>query len=122
VSAPAPPPAAPATPELAAARQARRELEELRAAPPRNPMPAPPAIRDPVAACVWATVALIACLVTPAVALAGFAAYGLWVYAAAWRAGLRRTDCALRDPRLVMLYLGILAACGAVAAVVRLLR
>ena len=31
----------------------------------------------------------------------------------AWRAGLRKSDCILRDPRLVMLYLGTLAAAGA---------
>jgi hypothetical protein len=34
-------------------------------------------------------------------------------YRRAWRAGLRRSDCLLRDPRLVMLYLGLLAAAGA---------
>ena len=45
--------------------------------------------------------------------LAFFAARALLAYRRAWRAGLRRSDCILRDLRLVMLYLGILAAAGA---------
>lgn len=39
---------------------------------------------------------------------------GLWAYANAWRQGLRRSKCFLRDPRLVMGYLGVAFALGLV--------
>jgi hypothetical protein len=35
---------------------------------------------------------------------------------------LRRSDCILRDPRLVMLYLGLVAAAGVASTVLRVLR
>jgi len=99
------------TPELAAARQAREAQAALAATRPPLPVPAPPAV-DPVATCVWTTVALLAWLLSPPLAVAGFAAFGLWAYARAWRAGLRQSDCILRDPRLVMLYLALALLAG----------
>lgn len=102
--------------ELAAARRAREAQAALQAAsaePRRIPPPAPPAIADPLKFCVWTTVALLAWIVTPAVVVAFFGTQGVLAYRRAWKAGLRRSDCVLRDPRLVMAYLGILALAGA---------
>jgi hypothetical protein len=109
------------TPDRAAARQAREAQAALaaqstralaaQAAQPR-PIP-PPAIPDPLPFCVYATVALLAWILTPAAVLAFFAARGFLAYRRAWCAGLRQSECILRDPRLVMLYLGILATAGA---------
>jgi hypothetical protein len=62
-------------------------------------------------------VALLAWALTPALAVAGFGAAGLWAYARALRAGLRQSDRVLRDPRLVMLYLGLAALAGIVKSV-----
>jgi hypothetical protein len=95
------------SPELAAARRAREEqAARVAAGEGLSPIP-PPAVRDPLAYCVWATVALLAWLLSPPLIVAVFGGVGLWAYARAWRAGLRRSDCILRDPRLVMLYLGL---------------
>ena len=49
---------------------------------------------------------------TPALVAAVFGFLGLYAYVRAWRAGLRRSDCVLGDPRLVMLYLGLLGTAG----------
>ncbi len=100
------------SPELQAARRAR-EAQAARVASGHPPAPMPPPIADPVSFCVWTTVALLAWIFTPPATVAVFAAFGLWAYARAWRAGLRRSDCVLRDPRLVMLYLGLLLVAGA---------
>lgn len=105
------------SPELAAARRAREAQAARVAAGTSLPPLPPPAIRDPLAYCVWATVALLAWLLSPPLVAACFGGAGLWAYARAWRAGLRRSDCILRDPRLVMLYLGLLAAAGLVVFV-----
>jgi hypothetical protein len=119
VSLAAPPPGE--SSELAAARRAReeqaeRKLRAQQAASGERPLPIPPpVIRDPVAYCVWATVALLAWLLSPPLVTAVFGAAGVWAYVRAWRAGLRRSDCILRDPRLVMLYLGLLAVTGLLA-------
>lgn len=72
--------------------------------------------RDPLRLCVYTTVALLAWLLGPWAVLA-FAALGLAGYARARRAGLGRSSCALRDTRLVLLYLAAVAA-AAVAAIV----
>lgn len=72
---------------------------------------------DPLRLCVYATVALIAWLLGPW-AVAAFAALGLAGYIRARRAGLLRSKCALRDTRLVIGYLGVIATV-AVAAIVR---
>ena len=112
------------TPELAAARKAREAQAALAAegALPR-PIPIPvPAIPDPLSLCVYTTVALLAWLFTPALIAAVFGAAGFHAYWRSWRAGLRRSDCVLRDPRLVMLYLGLVAAAGVARTVLRALR
>jgi hypothetical protein len=106
-------------PELAAARRAREAQAALRALP--KPIP-PPAIPDPLPLCVYTTVALIAWIVTPALTAAAFGALGFRAYWQAWRAGLRRSDCVLRDPRLVMLYLGLVTAAGLAWTAIRALR
>jgi hypothetical protein len=112
----------PDTPELAAARRAR-EAQAALAAEGALPRPIPaPAIPDPLSLCVYTTVALLAWIFTPALTAAVFGAAGFHAYWRSWRAGLRRSDCVLRDPRLVMLYLGLVAAAGVAWTVLRILR
>jgi hypothetical protein len=67
---------------------------------------------DPLRLCVFATVALLGWLMGP-VALLGFAVLGLVGYLRAYRAGLTRSRCFLRDTRLVIGYLAVLALAGA---------
>jgi hypothetical protein len=67
---------------------------------------------DPLRLCVYATVALLAWVLGP-VAVLGFAALGFAGYRRARRAGLTRSRCVLRDTRLVLAYLGLLAFAGA---------
>lgn len=101
------------TPELAAAREAREAQAALAAEAARpRPIP-PPAIPDPLSLCVYTTVALLAWILTPAAVAAFFGAWAFLAYRRAWKAGLRKSDCLLRDPRLVMLYLGLVAVAGA---------
>ena len=66
---------------------------------------------DPLRLCIFATVAALGWLLGP-VALVGFAVLGLVGYAKAYRAGLTRSKCLLRDTRLVIGYLALLAAAG----------
>jgi len=101
------------SPELAArrARAAQEALVATAGAERPRPIPPPP-IRDPLPLCVYTTVALLAWFFSPALVAALFALAGLGAYARAWRAGLRRSDCVLGDPRVVMLYLGLVAAAG----------
>jgi hypothetical protein len=66
---------------------------------------------DPLRLCVYATIALLAWLLGPW-AVAGFAALGFAGYWRARRAGLTRSRCVLRDTRLVLAYLGVLALAG----------
>jgi len=66
---------------------------------------------DPLRLCVYATVAALTWLAGP-LAVAAFAALGLAGYLRAHRAGLRRSKCVLRDVRLVVAYLALLAAAG----------
>lgn len=94
---------------LARAQAAREDL--LRRQAEVSP-PIEPAVGDPLRYCIWTTIALLAWLLTPAVLLAWFGSVGFVRYRRAWRAGLRRTDCWLRDPRWAMAYLGALAAAG----------
>ncbi len=72
---------------------------------------------DPLRLCVYATVALLAWLLG-AWAVAVFAGLGLVGYVRARRAGLLQSNCVLRDTRLVIGYLGIIAAV-AVASIVQ---
>lgn len=71
---------------------------------------------DPLRLCIYATVALLAWLLG-AWAVVGFAVLGLVGYVRARRAGLLQSQCVLRDTRLVIGYLGIIAIIG-VAAIV----
>lgn len=75
---------------------------------------------DPLRLCVYATVALVAWALGP-VAVLGFAALGFAGYWRARRAGLTRSKCVLRDTRLVLAYLGVVAVAGAVGVGWRLL-
>ena len=68
---------------------------------------------DPLRLCVFATIALLGWVLGP-VALLGFAALGFAGYWKAWRGGLERSRCVLRDTRLVLAYLATLAVAGAV--------
>jgi hypothetical protein len=63
---------------------------------------------DPLRLCVYATIAVLAWLIGPAVVLI-FAAIGFIAYWRARRAGLTRSRCVLRDTRLVLGYLGVIA-------------
>jgi hypothetical protein len=74
---------------------------------------------DPLRLCVYTTVALLAWLLGPVVVVA-FAAAGFAAYRAARRAGLDRSKCVLRDTRLVLGYLGLAAAAGAVGVAAQL--
>ena len=73
----------------------------------------PPAAasHDPLRLCVYATVALVAWVAGP-LAVTGFAALGFAGYWRARRAGLTRSRCVLRDLRVVLGYLGLLAVAG----------
>ena len=74
----------------------------------------PPAPFDPLRLCVYATVALIACVLGP-IALLGFSILAITGYAKARRAGLLRSRCKIGDTRLVLVYLSALAVLAAVA-------
>ena len=74
----------------------------------------PPAPFDPLRLCVYATVALIACLLGP-IALLAFSSLAIAGYAKARRAGLLRSRCKIGDTRLVLVYLSALAVLAAVA-------
>jgi hypothetical protein len=95
---------------LEAARAARMAKAAQAEVPPAPP--APVAVRDPLPYCIYATVSLIAWLVSPPLAVAFFAGLGLRQYWRAYRAGLRESDCILGDPRRVMAYLGLLMVAG----------
>lgn len=73
-----------------------------------------PSVPDPLRYCIWATLALLALLLSPGVLLIWFGGLGFWRYRRAHRAGLRTTECWLREPRWAMLYLAVLALVGMV--------
>ena len=74
---------------------------------------------DPLRLCIFATLALLGWLSGP-VAVLGFAALGLAGYVRAYRAGLTRSRCLLRDTRLVIGYLAVLAALAVAGIALRL--
>jgi hypothetical protein len=74
----------------------------------------PPAPFDPLRLCVFATIALITCVLGPSSLLA-FSSIAIAGYAKARRAGLLRSRCKLGDTRLVLVYLSVLAVLAAVA-------
>ena len=71
---------------------------------------------DPLRLCVYATVAVIAWLLGPW-AVVAFATLGLAGYLRARRAGLLQSKCVLRDTRLVIGYLAVIALIGVTAIV-----
>jgi hypothetical protein len=77
--------------------------------PETDPQATPPF--DPLRLCIFATIALLGWAAGP-VALSVFAAVGFAGYWKARRRGLTRSNCYLRDTRLVLAYLGILLAAG----------
>jgi hypothetical protein len=72
------------------------------------------AVFDPLRFCIFTTIALIAWVFGPPVAVLLMSGMGLWAYWIAWRQGLRQSKCFLRDPRLIMGYLGAAFALGLV--------
>lgn len=79
-------------------------------------------VYDPIRFCIFTTIALIAWVLGPPVAVLLMSGLGLWAYATAWRQGLRQSKCFLRDPRLVMGYLGGAFALGLVFTVQRIVH
>lgn len=77
------------------------------------------AVPDPLRLCIFATIALLGWVAGP-FALVAFAALGLVGYGRARRAGLMRSKCLLRDTRLVLAYLGVLALAAGVGIWARL--
>ena len=75
--------------------------------------PAPSVSFDPIRFCVYTTVALLAWIVSPPVMVMAMSGLGLWAYARAVRDGLTRSKCVLRNPKLVLFYLGAVFAAGA---------
>lgn len=86
-------------------------------APTGRTGPAPP---DPLRLCVATTVALIAWLVSPPVAVIGFATLAIVAYVRAYRAGLLASRCKLGDTRVVLGYLSVALVAGVVGVVIRL--
>jgi len=74
---------------------------------------------DPLRLCIYTTVGLLGWILGPFAVLA-FAALGLAGYWKAHQAGLTRTKCYLRDVRLVLLYLGVVAVIAAAASVIKI--
>ncbi len=75
---------------------------------------------DPLRFCIFTTIALLAWLLSPPVAVLLMSALGLAAYLKAWRGGLRRSKCVLGDVRLVVGYLGLVFIGAAVAVGFRL--
>ena len=68
---------------------------------------------DPLRLCIFTTIALLAWLLTPPLVVVWMATLGLLGYVKAYRAGLTKSKCYLRDVRLVLLYLGLAWLAGA---------
>jgi hypothetical protein len=90
--------------QLVRARQAAQHAVQHAARPDAAPF-------DPLRLCIFATIALLGWLTGPA-ALAVFAAIGFIGYWKARRRGLKKSNCYLRDTRLVLGYLGLLLGAG----------
>jgi hypothetical protein len=76
---------------------------------------------DPLRLCIVPTIALIAWVAGP-FAVVFFAGLGFAGYLRARRAGLERSKCFLRDTRLVLAYLGLVAVAGAVGVVLSVME
>ncbi|MGB5038668.1 MAG: hypothetical protein WBQ66_18820 [Blastocatellia bacterium] len=81
-----------------------------------------PPVFDPIRYCVFTTVAIIAWVFSPPVAVVLMSGMGLWAYVDAYRKGLRESKCLLRDPRIVMVYLALAFVAGITALVVMVIR
>jgi hypothetical protein len=68
---------------------------------------------DPLRLCIFTTIALLAWLLTPPLVVVWMATLGLLGYVKAYREGLTRSKCFLRDVRLVLLYLSLAWIAGA---------
>ena len=90
--------------------------------PQASDSPALPATLDPIRYCVYTTVALLAWLASPPVMVMAMSGLGLWAYWRAVRGGLTRSKCVLRNPRLVLLYLGTVFTGGTVGLVFEISR
>ncbi|MFC0681892.1 hypothetical protein ACFFGH_29005 [Lysobacter korlensis] len=66
---------------------------------------------DPLRLCIFATIALLGWLGGP-VTLIVFSVVGFAGYWKAWRGGLKKSKCWLRDTRLVLAYFAVLTAAG----------
>lgn len=77
------------------------------------PAPQPEQPFDPLRLCIFTTIALLAWLLTPPLVVVWMATLGLIGYGKAYRAGLTRSRCYLRDVRLVLAYLGAAWLAGA---------
>jgi hypothetical protein len=75
---------------------------------------------DPLRYCIFTTIALLAWTLSPPIAVMLTSGLGLWAYARAWRAGLRRSRCFLGDVRVVLAFLGVAFLAGSAFAVMRL--
>lgn len=89
--------------------QGARPSDFVPGEPPEQPQAAQPF--DPLRLCIFATIALLGWVLGP-FAVVVFAAVGFAGYLRARRAGLTRSKCYLRDTRLVLAYLALLAASG----------
>ena len=78
---------------------------------------APQQVFDPLRLCIFTTIALLAWLLTPPLVVVWMATLGLIGYVKAYRAGLTKSRCYLRDVRLVLLYLGVAWLLGVVFTV-----
>ena len=67
---------------------------------------------DPLRLCIYTTIAIIAWIVTPPLAVAGFGTIGVVGYWRARRRGLVSSRCLLGDTRIVIAYLGLAAVAG----------
>ena len=74
---------------------------------------------DPLRICIFATIALIAWLITPPLTMAIFGGVGVYAYGRARHRGLVTSRCLLGDTRLVIAYLGLLTLAGAGATIWR---
>ena len=68
---------------------------------------------DPLRLCIYTTIAVLAWLLTPPLVVVWMATLGLLGYVKAYRGGLTRSNCFLRDVRLVLLYLSLAWVAGA---------
>ena len=86
----------------------------LRPGPPADPAAGPVEVPfDPLRLCIFTTIALLAWVLSPPVVVVWMATLGLIGYVKAYRAGLTRSRCYLRDVRLVLAYLSLAWLAGA---------